>query len=85
LSSQGDDVAATLALHVVATRAEPGCVNFTACRDLDDPDRFALFEQYVDEDAFQAHRGTPHFHDYIEGRVAPLLAERTWRRYESLA
>jgi quinol monooxygenase YgiN len=79
-----DDIAATLAQHVAATRAEPGCLEFSACRDVDDPDRFALFEQYVDEAAFQSHRETAHFREYIEGRVAPLLDERTWRRYETL-
>ena len=48
------------------------------------PNSFALYEEYVDEGAFQAHRLTPHFRDYIENGVVPLLAERTWRRYEQI-
>ena len=46
------------------------------------PDGFVLYEQYVDEAAFEAHRQSPHFREYIEGGVVPLLAEREWHRYD---
>ena len=84
-AGRGDEVAVALARHVTATRAEPGCVGFTAYRDPDDPDHFALYERYADENAFQAHRQTAHFADYVEGRIAPLLQDRIWRRYEEIA
>jgi quinol monooxygenase YgiN len=80
----GDQVAAILAKHVAATRAESGCVEFIACRGLDDRDRFALFEQYEDEAAFQVHRESDHFRRYIDGGVVPLLDERVWQRYEEV-
>jgi len=80
----GEEIAAVLPRHVAATRAEPGCVNFVAYRDPRDPDHFALYEQYVDEDAFQAHRRTPHFATYVEGQIVPLLKHRRWRRYEEV-
>jgi quinol monooxygenase YgiN len=80
----GDEVAAVLALHVAATRAEPGCLEFTAYRSREATDRFTLHERYVDEEAFQAHRATPHFAEYIEGRVVPLLEERSWQRVEEV-
>ena len=76
----GDEIAEVLALHVAATRAEPGCVEFTAYRSLDDADRFTLHERYEDEAAFEAHRASPHFAEYVEGRIVPLLEERTWAR-----
>lgn len=72
----GDEVAAILARHVNATRAEPGCIGFSAYRDEADPDRFALHEEYASEQAFQEHRQTAHFARYIEGQVAPLLRDR---------
>ncbi len=84
LPGTGDEVAAILARHVGPTRAEPGCLTFTANRSADDPDRFALYERYVDEDAFQAHRRTPHFRMFIEQGVVPLLEERVWERYEEI-
>lgn len=80
----GDRVAAILAKHVAATRGEPGCLQFDACRSHDDPDEFTLYEKYVDEKAFEAHRGTAHFATYIEAQTVPLLLERTWHRYEEL-
>lgn len=83
-SGNGDAVAMALARHVTATRAEPGCVSFTGYRDPDDPDHFALYEQYADENAFQAHRQTAHFARYVEGQIAPLLQDRSWRRYQEV-
>ena len=73
-------VARLLRANAEASRAEPGCLEFAVYRDLDDPRAFLLYERYTDEDAFQAHRRTPHFLDIIEGRVAPLLDVRTWTR-----
>ena len=80
----GDRVADILARHVPATRAEPGCITFTAYRDPDDPDHFALYEQYVDEDALQAHRESAHFAANVTGQIVPLLEDRTWRRYREV-
>lgn len=80
----GDEVAAVLEQHVTATRSEPGCLDFVALRDAEDSERFALYERYVDEVAFQAHRRTPHFHTFVERRIVPLLQERVWRRYDEL-
>ena len=80
-AGKGDEVASVLALHRSATVAEPGCRAFVVNRSLDDGDRFVLYEQYDDEASFQAHRETSHFKTYIEGRVVPLLAERSWERF----
>ena len=81
LPGRGDDVAALLGPHIAATRAEPGCVSFVVNRAAEDGDRFVLHEQYDDEAAFQAHRESRHFQDYVLGGVVPLLAEREWERY----
>ena|SRR5579859_1718686 len=80
----GDAVAAVLARHVAATRAEEGCLQFDACRSLDNGDEFVLVEKYRDEGAFQSHRVSAHFKTYIEEQVLPLLVERTWQRYVEL-
>jgi len=78
---KSDEVAAILARHVAETRAEPGCVQFVVNRGSDDPDRFLLYEQYVDEAAFESHRVSAHFARNVDHGVVPLLAERTWGRY----
>jgi quinol monooxygenase YgiN len=79
---QADEIAEVLTRHASASREEPGCLEFEVFRSSDQPDRFVLVEQYLDEAAFQAHRETPHFHANIDGRVAGLLAERSWQRYQ---
>ena len=84
-AGKGAEIAAVLARHVAATRAETGCVTFIAFQDSGDPDHFALYEQYVDEAAFQAHRQSPHFAEYVEGDIMPLLARRRWHRYQEIA
>lgn len=40
---------------------EPGCVQFTVSRAKENDHLFTLAEFYVDEDALEAHRKTPHF------------------------
>jgi quinol monooxygenase YgiN len=83
-SGEGDRIAIVLAKHVAATRAEPGCLQFVAYRSAEDADRFLLYEQYVDDAAFEAHRASPHFRLYIQETIIPLLQERRVARYEEV-
>jgi quinol monooxygenase YgiN len=80
----GDRVAEVLAKHVAATRTEPGCIQFVAYRSQKDSEQFLLYEQYVDDEAFEAHRKTPHFSSYVEGTIVPLLSERISGRYDEV-
>ena len=84
LVSEGHEstVARLLRKNAEASRAEPGCLEFSVYQEIDHPRAFLLYEQYTSEDAFQAHRRTPHFKDIVEQQVAPLLNERTWTRVE---
>lgn len=77
-------MAATLAKHVLATRKEPGCVQFVAYRSKSDADRFLLYEQYLDDAAFEAHRASEHFQHYVEGIIAPLLDDRDRDTYDEV-
>ncbi len=40
---------------------EPGCLRFDVLVDAENPNRIYLMEEYVDEEAFQAHTQQPHF------------------------
>ena len=73
----GDEVAALLARHTAATRAEPGNLDFVALRGTEDPDSFMLYERYADSDAFEAHTASPHYEGIAVAQIRPLLAERT--------
>lgn len=46
-------------------RLEPGVTALYAVADKDDPARLTFFEMYADEQAYQAHRATPHFQKYL--------------------
>ena len=77
MAGKGDEVAALLATHTAATRAEPGNLDFVALRSSEDPDAFVLYERYSSADAFKAHQASPHFEGIAVAQIRPLLAERT--------
>jgi quinol monooxygenase YgiN len=58
-----------------ALEAEPGCLRFDVCEDVDDPDHFLIYEVYEDEDAFRAHRLTEHFARWAEARDAFVVEQ----------
>jgi autoinducer 2-degrading protein len=85
--SEGHDATVARVLrkkNAQATRAEAGCLQFSVYQHIDDPRAFVLYERYTSEEAFQAHRLTPHFEEIIEQQVVPLLQERAWTRVEEL-
>jgi (4S)-4-hydroxy-5-phosphonooxypentane-2,3-dione isomerase len=74
---------ATRANHEASTR-EPGNVRFDVLRSVEEPDRFLLYEWYVDEDAARAHKATAHY-DAWRAAVADWLVEpRVGVRYLGL-
>jgi (4S)-4-hydroxy-5-phosphonooxypentane-2,3-dione isomerase len=77
-------VADVLRAMVPLTRAEPGCIQYTAHRSVDDPRRFFLFEEYVDEAALQAHTETDHFQRHVIGEAVPRLERRERLAYRPL-
>ncbi|WP_186013875.1 putative quinol monooxygenase [Burkholderia gladioli] len=51
---------------VDATRAEPGCISFIAHQHPKIANRFAVFEQFKDQAAFDAHLEYPHTKAFVE-------------------
>ena len=83
-SGQEAAVERILRKMVSLTRAEPGCVRYDAHRSPDDPRRFFLYEEYVDEAAFNAHQESEHFKHYVLGEAIPRLESRERVFYEPL-
>jgi quinol monooxygenase YgiN len=77
-------VADALRKMVPATRAEPGCIHYYVNRSSDDPRRFFLFEEYVDEAAQQAHVDSEHFQRHVIGEAVPRLETRERVSYRPL-
>jgi len=59
---------------------EPGCLNYEAAVD---GNHVFLYEKYVDMDAFEFHKTTPHFANY-GAAVKDLLLERDVKVFTAL-
>jgi len=66
-------IAATADNHL-NTRQEPDNLRFDVLRRNDDPNRFVLYEAYLNEGGFTAHQQTAHYTRWKEA-VAPMMAE----------
>jgi autoinducer 2-degrading protein len=76
-------VEATRRNHEASTR-EPGNRRFDVIRSLEEPDRFVLYEAYVDEASAAAHKETDHYRAWREV-AEPMMAEpRRGVRYDGL-
>ena len=71
-----DAVADLLRRLMPLSRAEPGCLQYDAHRDPDDPDGFFLFERYADEAALEAHQASAHFRELVLEEGLPRLSSR---------
>lgn len=64
------------------TRREPKCLRYDLLRDTSDPTVFYFFEEYDDDDAYQAHRAMPYmpvFRDFRATVVDKYLGIRILR------
>ena len=58
------------------SRAEAGNLFYQAQVSPKDPLTFVLYEQYVNEAAYDAHKATPHFQEHVVARALPWLESR---------
>jgi quinol monooxygenase YgiN len=58
------------------SRKEPGCVMYQVHKHKTDPRRFFIYEQYKDDAALEAHRGSSHFLQYAKKEL-PKIGDRT--------
>lgn len=78
-------VAAILTALVEPSTGEPGCRAYRPHRSVDEERRFAIYEEYDDEAAFEAHCASDHFRELVLGRAIPLLEDRSRAFYAPLA
>jgi quinol monooxygenase YgiN len=79
-----DDVRDAILSLIEPSRSEPGNLFYRANRRSEDPRVFFLYEEYVDEAAYQAHGASEHFQAYGHGKAIPLLESRERVFYETL-
>ena len=58
------------------TRREPGCLAYMAHRSQQEPRKFVLYEQYIDQAAFDAHRASEYFKRIVQGEYDDILESR---------
>ena len=78
-----DFIDATRANHEASIR-EPGNVRFDVIRSVEDPNRFVIYEWYVDEAAAKAHKATPHYDAWREATADWFAEPRYGVRYHGL-
>ncbi|MHB1132838.1 MAG: putative quinol monooxygenase [Chloroflexota bacterium] len=85
LPDRGDEVAEFLRHLARQVRQESGNLRYDVCRYADDPSRFLVFEEYVDQAAFDSHMAAPHLAEAAT-KLPPLLASPLEvRLYEAIA
>lgn len=77
-------VADIIRLITPLSRQEPGNLCYQAQVATDDPRRFMIYERYVDEAAFEAHRASEHFQKYVVGDCLARLASREVTTFQAL-
>jgi autoinducer 2-degrading protein len=79
-----DAVAAALERLVEPSRAEEGVLVYIPHRDPENPRKFYIYEQYVDEAAYTAHTETEHFKRDGFGDAIPRLEDRKREFYQPM-
>ena len=79
-----DEVLSILKQVVPLSRAEPGNRAYIVNQSVEDPRQILLYEQYVDEAAFQFHAGRQEFTELVKGKIWPLLESRVREIYETV-
>ncbi|MCL6438627.1 MAG: antibiotic biosynthesis monooxygenase [Rubrobacteraceae bacterium] len=69
---------------VEPSRREPGNLFYQPHRDPGNPNLFYFYEQYEDEEAYEAHVNSEHFQKYGFGEAIPLLESREREFYETM-
>jgi quinol monooxygenase YgiN len=69
-----DQALAALTTAIEATHGEAGCLRYALHRDLDEPARFVMVEEWATPEALQEHATQPHLKQLFAD-LGPLLVE----------
>ncbi len=66
------------------SRAEEGNLFYQAQVSPEDPRTFFLYEQYVDEAGYDAHKAAPYFQENVFDYIIEFLEERSVKTYTTI-
>ena len=78
---QGEAIAGILRKFIPQAQSNPGVQAFLVHTSKDKPSELFFYEVFEDEDAFEAHRKTPHFKELIAREALPKVAKRELSPY----
>ncbi len=81
-SGEAGKVEAALQRMMPLARQEEGCALYMVARSTEDENLFLLYEHYRTQEAFLAHRETPHYKSIVEQQILPVLESRERETYE---
>ena len=61
---KGDDIEREFKKLAPKVLKDPGAITYTIHRAVDNPNKFLVYEQYENQDAFKYHQQTEHFKAY---------------------
>ncbi|QES89998.1 putative quinol monooxygenase [Rhizosphaericola mali] len=61
---------------VVKSSAEEGNLKYEIFQEKENDHTILLFEQYINQEAADFHRKTPHFQEVVVQKILPLLEKR---------
>jgi quinol monooxygenase YgiN len=68
----------------LASRAEPGCVNYVSHFVEGDPTTVLIYEQYVDQAALDVHSNSEHFRRYAAQGFYKLMRAQQIERLDAV-
>lgn len=66
-------VAEELRILQQATEHEPGCIEFVVHQNIENPERFTLWECWQNEDALTAHFKQEHTQKYVQQELTDVV------------
>ncbi len=84
-SEDREEIARVLRALTTASRAEAGCVTYVPHVVESEPDTVLIYEQYRDEAAVEAHRGSAHFKQWAVGGLYQRMLDRSVENLTALA
>jgi quinol monooxygenase YgiN len=79
-----DEVLSILKQVIPLSRAEIGSRAYIVNQSTEDPRQILLYEQYVDEAAFQFHAGREEIAELVRRKIWPLLESRVREIYTTI-
>jgi quinol monooxygenase YgiN len=84
-SADADKAEAILRELREASRKEPGVIAFEVARSREQPNAFALWEEYRDRAALDAHMATEHFQRLVVNGTRRLAQERHGELFDQIS